>query len=145
MRLMVGLWLLLVSSLLGAAEPRGEMTGQERERTLILLNEPVVMFQASLGSLTPEARVRRAKGRIATLEESDLQVPVEVESLQRFGQSVRFITLNGKRLVMLVEKDLDEFGVQIMSPNFVAQPPQNLVVPKAQWYAAPAPAEDNKR
>lgn len=108
MRLMVGLWLLLVSSLLGAAEPRGEMTGQERERTLILLNEPVVMFQASLGSLTPEARVRRAKGRIATLDESDLQVPVEVESLQRFGQSVRFITLNGKRLVMLVEKDLDE-------------------------------------
>lgn len=36
---------------------------------------------------------------------------------------------------------LDEFnehGVQIMSPHFFAQPGQAVVVPKEQWYAAPA-------
>jgi len=36
---------------------------------------------------------------------------------------------------------LDEFnehGVQIMSPHFFGQPPQPVVVPKDQWYAAPA-------
>jgi small-conductance mechanosensitive channel len=36
---------------------------------------------------------------------------------------------------------LDEFnehGVQIMSPHFLGQPEHAVVVPKAQWYAAPA-------
>jgi len=36
---------------------------------------------------------------------------------------------------------VDEFnthGVQIMSPHFIAQPAEAVVVPPAQWYAAPA-------
>jgi small-conductance mechanosensitive channel len=36
---------------------------------------------------------------------------------------------------------LDEFnahGVQIMSPHFLKQPDQAVVVPDDQWYAAPA-------
>jgi len=32
----------------------------------------------------------------------------------------------------------NEYGVQIMSPHYMMDPPQELVVPKDQWYAAPA-------
>jgi len=32
----------------------------------------------------------------------------------------------------------NEYGVQIMSPHFMMQPHQNVVVDKSQWYAAPA-------
>ncbi len=34
----------------------------------------------------------------------------------------------------------NEFGVQIMSPNFVMQPKAAVVVPQEAWYAAPAVA-----
>ncbi|HBT7020036.1 MULTISPECIES: mechanosensitive ion channel family protein [Klebsiella] len=34
----------------------------------------------------------------------------------------------------------NEFGVQIMSPNFVMQPKEAVVVPQEAWYAAPAVA-----
>ena len=32
----------------------------------------------------------------------------------------------------------NEYGVQIMSPNYESDPPQPLVVPRERWYAAPA-------
>ncbi|MCW3481827.1 mechanosensitive ion channel family protein [Neisseriaceae bacterium JH1-16] len=32
----------------------------------------------------------------------------------------------------------NEFSVQIMSPHFVEQPPQNVMVPQQDWYSAPA-------
>ncbi len=32
----------------------------------------------------------------------------------------------------------NEYGVQIMSPNFVTQPENDVVVPKNQWYAKPS-------
>jgi small-conductance mechanosensitive channel len=38
----------------------------------------------------------------------------------------------------------NEYGVQIMSPNFEAQPDQAVLVPRDQWYAAPAVAETVK-
>ncbi len=34
----------------------------------------------------------------------------------------------------------NEFGVQIMSPNFVMQPKAAVVVPQEAWYAAPTVA-----
>lgn len=37
-----------------------------------------------------------------------------------------------------VQDVFNEFGVQIMSPNFVAQPEQAVVSPKDQWFAEPA-------
>ena len=42
-----------------------------------------------------------------------------------------------------IQDEFNTYGVQIMSPNFYEQPPQPLVVPRDQWYAAPAkpPAE----
>jgi hypothetical protein len=32
----------------------------------------------------------------------------------------------------------NEFGVQIMSPNFIAQPEQAVLVAREHWYQAPA-------
>ena len=44
-----------------------------------------------------------------------------------------------------IQDAFNEFGVQIMSPHFVAQPGQPVVVPKEQWHAAPAePAPRDK-
>jgi small-conductance mechanosensitive channel len=37
-----------------------------------------------------------------------------------------------------IQDVFNEFGVQIMSPNFVMQPRKDVGVPKEQWYAAPA-------
>jgi small-conductance mechanosensitive channel len=35
----------------------------------------------------------------------------------------------------------NEYGVQIMTPSYVADPGQPKIVPKDQWYAAPAPVK----
>lgn len=37
-----------------------------------------------------------------------------------------------------IQDVFNEFGVQIMSPNFVAQPPEKVWVPPSQWHEAPA-------
>lgn len=41
-----------------------------------------------------------------------------------------------------IQDAFNEFGVQIMSPQFEAQPDNPVVVPKSRWYAAPAVPED---
>lgn len=42
------------------------------------------------------------------------------------------------RLHAEIQDAFNEFGVQIMSPNFEAQPEQKVWVPKDQWHAEPA-------
>jgi small-conductance mechanosensitive channel len=37
-----------------------------------------------------------------------------------------------------IQDEFNEHGVQIMSPHFFSQPTQPVVVPKAQWFGAPA-------
>jgi hypothetical protein len=37
-----------------------------------------------------------------------------------------------------------EYGVQIMTPNYEADPEQPKLVPREQWYSAPAGAGDPK-
>lgn len=37
-----------------------------------------------------------------------------------------------------IQDVFNDYGVQIMSPNFVAQPSDPVVVPKQKWHAAPA-------
>ena len=37
-----------------------------------------------------------------------------------------------------IQDQFHTYGVQIMSPHFVVQPSNNVVVPREQWYAAPA-------
>jgi len=40
-----------------------------------------------------------------------------------------------------IQDVFNQFGVQIMSPNFVMQPEKNVVVAEEDWYAAPAKTE----
>ncbi|TNF55603.1 MAG: mechanosensitive ion channel [Gammaproteobacteria bacterium] len=44
-----------------------------------------------------------------------------------------------------IQDVFNEYGVQIMSPNFVNQPEQKVWVAKGDWYAAPAEATDRVR
>jgi small-conductance mechanosensitive channel len=37
-----------------------------------------------------------------------------------------------------IQDEFNTYGVQIMSPHFVSQPQDNVVVPTEKWYAAPA-------
>jgi len=37
-----------------------------------------------------------------------------------------------------IQDVFNEYGVQIMSPNFEDQPEQKVWVPKGDWYTAPA-------
>lgn len=41
-----------------------------------------------------------------------------------------------------IQDAFNEFGVQIMSPNFEAQPAQPVLVPREHWHDAPAPPTD---
>jgi small-conductance mechanosensitive channel len=41
-----------------------------------------------------------------------------------------------------IQDVFNEYGVQIMSPNYVRDPEQPKVVPKDQWYTLPAKRED---
>ncbi|MFN8643280.1 MAG: mechanosensitive ion channel [Candidatus Binatia bacterium] len=41
-----------------------------------------------------------------------------------------------------IQDAFNEFGVQIMSPHFVAQPGQPVLVPREQWHAPPARDEE---
>jgi small-conductance mechanosensitive channel len=44
-----------------------------------------------------------------------------------------------------IQDVFNEYGVQIMSPNYVLDPAAPKVVPKKDWYAAPAAAERTPR
>ena len=46
-----------------------------------------------------------------------------------------------------IQDAFNEFGVQIMSPNYEGDPEGRKVVPRDQWFAAPAPSPstDSKR
>ncbi len=41
-----------------------------------------------------------------------------------------------------IQDVFNEYGVQIMSPHYLADPPQAKWVPREQWFAAPAQEHD---
>jgi len=43
-----------------------------------------------------------------------------------------------------IQDAFNEFGVQIMSPHFMLQPDQNVMVDRSNWYAAPAQPHDDQ-
>jgi small-conductance mechanosensitive channel len=43
-----------------------------------------------------------------------------------------------------IQDAFNEFGVQIMSPHFVRQPSQPVLVPKQLWFAAPSAGDDGQ-
>ena len=60
-------------------------------------------------------------------------------SLER--QESRLVTLN--TLHANIQDLFNEYGVQIMSPNYLADPASAKVVARKDWYAAPARADDS--
>ena len=40
-----------------------------------------------------------------------------------------------------IQDAFNEFGVQILSPNFEAQPDQPVLVPRSKWHEPPAEPE----
>ena len=55
-------------------------------------------------------------------------------------QEKRYFTLNV--LHAHIQDLFNEYGVQIMSPNYLADPAAPKVVPRKNWYAAPAPVDE---
>lgn len=51
-------------------------------------------------------------------------------------EKVRIETLS--ELHSRIQDAFNEFGVQIMSPHYMVQPAENMVVPPSKWYPAPA-------
>ena len=51
-------------------------------------------------------------------------------------QDARLVVLNA--LYANIQDQFNAYGVQIMSPNYVIDPKDPKIVPKDQWYAAPA-------
>ena len=48
------------------------------------------------------------------------------------------------KLHLNIQDVFNEYGVQIMSPHYIADPPRPVVVPKEQWYAAPAGRHEDR-
>ncbi len=108
MNLWLGLLLMLAQvTAAWAAEPRLEPTVQEKAQTLVLLHEPIVMLQAKFGTLDGAGRVRLVQERLKQMQASDLEQPVTLVSARRFGQDSREFLVNGKRILVLVEGDLE--------------------------------------
>ena len=108
-RLMLpGIVMLLLPAILYGAEPRHSPTERERARTLVLLNQPVVMLQATFGQTTPEERVSRIVSTLRELSPNDLSHPVETQMLTRYQQQAVLFIINNKPFMLLSQNDLDE-------------------------------------
>jgi len=90
------------------AEPRQAPSPQEQARTLYLLNQPVVMLQATFGLTTPEERVQRIVTLLRSLNDDDLTHPVETHNVTRYRQPAVLFSVNSKPFMLLAQGDLDE-------------------------------------
>ena len=86
------------------------------------------------------AAVRRAFSRAAATYDAAAVLQREVASrmiarldVVKLAPAVVLDALLGN-----IQDAFNEHGVQIMSPNYEADPPQPAIVPRDQWYAAPA-------
>lgn len=76
--------------------------------------------------------------------------PSSLDSFQITYELTVFLT--GERRINEVRAELNrhildefnEYGVQIMTPSYMADPPKPLVVEKDNWYAAPAKESNAK-
>ncbi len=73
---------------------------------------------------------------VRQLNLQDFYVEYELNVFMRAGAS-KYDVLN--ELHGHIQDVFNEYGVQIMSPHFVLQPAQAVVVPKDGWHAPPAP------
>jgi small-conductance mechanosensitive channel len=79
--------------------------------------------------------------RVVQRELSDFYVQYQLSAHMEDGRN-RALVLS--ELNAQIQDAFNEYGTQIMSPHFESQPEKAVVVPKGQWYAAPAaPVEDD--
>jgi small-conductance mechanosensitive channel len=78
--------------------------------------------------------------RVLQRELSDFYVQYQLMAHLEEGQS-RAAVLSD--LHAQIQDAFNEYGVQIMSPHFEAQPRKPVLVPKSAWYAPPAPSSDS--
>jgi len=77
------------------------------EAVLKLMNREIVTLRADLAGATPEARVERAKKRIARIEDADLVHPIRAETLI-LGQTKGYqFMIGGQPMFALLEGDVD--------------------------------------
>ncbi|MBK8323181.1 MAG: mechanosensitive ion channel [Betaproteobacteria bacterium] len=99
------------------------MLVEAARRTPGILQDPTpVVFQTALSDFYPEYRL------VAQAVPSEPRPRARVMS----------------ELHANIQDVFNEYGVQIMSPHYLGDPPQPVVVPKERWYAAPArPPQDS--
>jgi small-conductance mechanosensitive channel len=121
------LWGILLSFpfLSHSAEPRQSPSPQEKARTLILLNQPVVMLQATFGLTTPEERVKRIVNNVRALSEEDLRHPLVLTPITRYQRQAVLFSVNNKPFMLLADSDLDE-GDDLTLPQAAAKVAQRL-------------------
>lgn len=101
------LLLMLVMAPLQAAEPRQSPDAWEQQRMLVLAGQPVYLFLAKEGELTPVQRVARVDARLRGLLPEDAGFPV-LAMPYGSGAAVGYrISVNGKPLFNIVAGDLD--------------------------------------
>ncbi|MGB9097278.1 mechanosensitive ion channel family protein [Erwinia sp.] len=108
-----------------SAEPRQSPSPQEKARTLILLNQPVVMLQAKFGLTTPEERVQRIVSTLRGLSEDDLRHPLVTTNITRYQRQAVLFSVNNKPFMLLADTDLDE-GDDLTLPQAAAKVAQRL-------------------
>ena len=72
---------------------------------------------------------------------SDFYVEYEINAaLERAEERLPVLS----KLHLNIQDVFNEYGVQIMSPHYMEDPPRPVVVPKEQWYAAPAVEHEDR-
>jgi small-conductance mechanosensitive channel len=72
---------------------------------------------------------------VVQLSLSDFYVEYQINAALERAED-RLIVLSKLHLNIL--DVFNEYGVQLVSPHYIADPPRPVVVPKEQWYAAPS-------
>ena len=111
---------------------------------------PLLTTTVTIGYDAPwrqvEAMLLQAAGRTGGVKTDPAPMVIKAELgdfYVRYDLNVAVTDLarQGRILSELHQHILDvfnEYGVQIMSPNFEAQPDQPVLVPRSKWFAAPA-------
>lgn len=123
--MLIGCTILALPGTSHGAEPRHSPTARENARTLVLLNQPVVMLQATYGQTTPEERVNRIVSTLRDLSAEDLRHPVETQMLTRYQQQAVLFIINKKPFMLLSQNDLDE-GDDLSLPQAALRVQQRL-------------------
>lgn len=79
---------------------------------------------------------------VVQLRLSDFYVEYQINAaLDRAEQRLPVLS----ELHLNIQDVFNEYGVQILSPHYMEDPPRPVVVPKDQWYAAPAVNHEDRK